>query len=68
VAHIYNASEKDAVEDPLEEKKKALDHYKQAREVRGRNPKCPLLVVCVSRGLPQRYAHRAMFTGDHAVD
>jgi hypothetical protein len=42
VAHVYNASEKDAVEDPLEEKKKALDHYKQAREVCGRATNRPL--------------------------
>lgn len=34
VAYIYNASEKDTgVVDPIDEKKKALVHYKKAHEV-----------------------------------
>jgi hypothetical protein len=33
VAYVYRASEKDEVEDPLAEKKNALQQYKLAREV-----------------------------------
>jgi hypothetical protein len=36
VAYVYRASEKDEVEDPLAEKKNALQQYKLAREVLNR--------------------------------